>query len=656
MSQWFDQSNNANKLRQSYLKGFLDISGGGILVRSDNSLNFYKSNSGATPEFAMDAAKLKVRNPTSNNWAVAADNSYGLTPIGGDFIDVSAQKLGYLYNLEENVQSALNDFHAWKNAATTGISSSTVDASNVTVAADASIGGRLYVGGDISANGNLSINKNLYVGGNVVVAGSQTVNMDFYVKGNTHLDGNIYAGSNFYLYSGSAFINENITASGELNVVGKSYLIDDVSMSANLHVANTIFCNKIVIANDLSDNGTMEVAMDADLQSRLFVAGDVSLNSKLFVNSDASMNATLRLGGDASLNSKLFVNGDASLNATFRLAGDASLNSKLFVNGDASLNATFRLAGDASLNSKLFVHGDASMDAALTVGGTTTLKDNATLEKDLSLNGRLLVTGDASLNSKLFVSSDASLNATLRLGGDASLNSKLFVNGDVSLNSHVNARDVSAGIFQAGRLILEDNYDGTGNMPNSIRSTQGNIHIKPQLPTDWTVIASNLQVDGSINFTGSMIRTDTIVNVTQAFDVSNAGTRTALMVSQNAPNQDIASFDNGDNTTPTFLVGRDNCVAINKTSITANKHLDVSGNSYFSGIFDVTGAVTFQDSLTVTANYSSTNGNLTLTNGKLTTNTLEVSTTSKFVGNVEMNSHLKMDANKFIDQIGNEVW
>ena len=26
MSQWFDQSNNANKLRQSYLKGFLDIS------------------------------------------------------------------------------------------------------------------------------------------------------------------------------------------------------------------------------------------------------------------------------------------------------------------------------------------------------------------------------------------------------------------------------------------------------------------------------------------------------------------------------------------------------------------------------------------------------------------------------------------------------
>ena len=644
MSQWFDQSNNANKLRQSYLKGFLDISGGGILVRSDNSLNFYKSNSGATPEFAMDAAKLKVRNPVTKNYGVAADNVYGVAPINDVFIDISAQKLGYLYNLEENVQSTLNEFHAWKNATTTGISSSTVDASNVTVAADASIGGRLYVGGDITANGNLTLAKNLYVGGNVVVAGSQTVNMDFYVKGNTHLDGNIYAGSNFYLYSGSAFINENITASGELNVVGKSYLIGDVSMSANLHVANTIFCNKIVIANDLSDNGTMEVAMDADLQSRLFVAGDVSMNSKLFVNGDASMNSTLRLAGDASLNSKLFVNGDASLNATFRLAGDASLNSKLFVHGDASMDAALTVGGAASLKS------------TLEVTGATTLKSNATLEQDLTVQQRLFVSGDVSLNNKLFVNGDSTIDAKLFVASDASLNSKLFVSGDASLNSHVSARDVSAGIFQAGRLILEDNFDGTGNMPNTIRSTQGNIHIKPQLPTDWTVIASNLQVDGSINFTGSMIRTDTIVNVTQAFDVSNAGTRTALMVSQNAPSQDIASFDNGDNTTPTFLVGRDNCVAINKTLITANRHFDVSGNGYFSGIFDVTGAVTFHNTLDVSANYTSTNGNLTLTNGKLTTNTLEVSTTSKFIGNVELNSHLKMDASKFIDQVGNEAW
>ena len=645
MSRWFDQSNNANKLRQSYLKGFLDISGGGVLVRSDNSLNFFTTANETVPQFAMDATKIRVMNPADNKLPYGQN---GFQSVGAT--DISAQKLAYINTLTENVQTTLDEFHSWKNASTTGISSSTVDASNVTVAADASIGGRLYVGGDITANGNLTLAKNLYVGGNVVVAGSQTVNMDFYVKGNTHLDGNIYAGSNFYLYNGSAFVNENITASGELNVVGRSYLLGDVSMNGDLRVANTIYCNKIVVANDISDNGTMEIAMDAEMKSRLFVLGDVSLNSKLFVNSDASLNATLRLGGDASLNSKLFVNSDASLNATLRLGGDASLNSKLFVNGDASLNATLTVGGAATLKS------------TLEVTGATTLKDDTEVQKDLRVTKRLFVSEDASLNSKLFVSGETTLNSKLIAISDASLNATLTVGGDASFNTHVSARDVSAGIFQAGRLIFED--EGAGNnMPNTIRSTAGNITIRPKELTDWTIITSNLQVDGSINFTGSMVRTDTIVKVTEAFDVSNAGSRTALIVSQNAPSQDIAAFDNGDNTTPIFLVGRDKCVAINKDSTTANRHFDVSGNGYFSGLFDVTGAVTFHDSLTVTGDYSSTSGNLTLTNGaltltngKITTKTFEVTTTSDFQGNVTMHSHLKMDASKFIDQMGAEAW
>ena len=619
MSKWFDQSNNANKLRQSYLKGFLDISGGGVLVRSDNSLNFYTTSEETKPQFAMDATKIHVKNPITNNWAVGPSYEYMKTPPQAEFLDVSAQKLAFLYNLEENVQSSLNEFHAWKNASTSGISSSTVDASNVKVAADASIGGRLYVGGDIVANGNLTLAKDLYVGGNVVVAGSQTINMDFYVKGNTHLDGNLYAGSNFYLYSGSAFIDENITASGEITVVGKSYLRGNVSMSSDLHVANTIYCNKIVVANDVSDNGTMEVAMDAEMQSRLFVLGDTSLNSKLFVNGDASLNATLRLGGDASLNSKLFVNGDASLNATLTVGGAAALKS------------------------------------TLEVTGATTLKDNTEVQKDLTVNQKLFVLGDASLNSTFRLGSDASLNSKLFVNGDASLNAKLTVGDDASFNKHVSARDISAGIFQAGRLIFEDGTFGD-NMPNTIRTTAGNINIRPKLATDWTVISSNLQVDGSINFTGSMIKTDTIVNVTQAFDVTNSGTRTALVVSQEAVGQNIAVFDNGSELVPTFVVGHDKCVSINKDITDVNRNLDVNGNGYLSGTFEVLSAVTFGNTVTVTGDYSSTAGNLTLTGGKLTTNTLEVTTTSEFKGNVTMRSHLKMDASKFIDQMGTEGW
>ena len=326
------------------------------------------------------------------------------------------------------------------------------------------------------------------------------------------------------------------------------------------------------------------------------------------------------------------------------------MNSKLFV------------AGDASMNARLAVGGAAALKSTLNVIGATTLNDTLAVIGDVTASATLRVTDDASLNSKLFVNGDASLNSTLRLGGDASLNSKLFVAGDASLNSHVSARDVSAGIFQSGRLIFEDMTAGD-NTPNTIRTTEGNINIRPHLASDWTIIASNLQVDGSINFTGSMIRTDTIVNVTQAFDVSNSGSREALSVEQFATNKDVAIFSYGNKAAPVFVVGHDNCVTINKDVTDINKHFDVSGNGRFTGTLEVGGVATFSDALNVTGDYSSTAGNITLTNGaltlsngKLTTNTLEVSTTSEFKGDVTMRSHLKMDASKFIDQMGTEAW
>jgi hypothetical protein len=251
------------------------------------------------------------------------------------------------------------------------------------------------------------------------------------------------------------------------------------------------------------------------------------------------------------------------------------------------------------------------------------------------------------------------------VASDVSLNAKLYVANDASFAQHIGASDISAITFQTGRLVVEDN----GANANSVRTTAGNLYLKPNSPTDWTVITSNLQVDGSINFTGSMIRTDTIVNVTEAFDVSNAGTRTALSVSHNAPSQSIASFDNGDATTPTFLVAAENKVAINKSS--AFHNLDVSGTVGISQTLAVTGIVTFSDALNVTGDYSSTNGNvtltngnLTLTNGKITAKTLQVTEDATVDGNLTVT--LACTLNKtgnalnitqgYINQVGNEAW
>jgi predicted acyltransferase (DUF342 family) len=674
MSTWFDQSNNANKLRQSYLKGFLDISGGGILVRSDNSLNFY-SGEGATPNFALDATKLRVPNITAASGSRKLNSTVtNVDPqvsgaVTGQHVDISSAQLSYLYGLNENVQATIDEFHSYKTAQSSSATIANLNSTNANITSDATIGGRLYVGGDTTMRGNLSVNKDLYVGGNVIVAGSQTVNMDFYVKGNTHLDGDVFIGKELRVFNANLYVEKNITASGELISTGNTFikknmdicgntvmagtltLGGDASFNSNLRVAGTIFCDKIVIGTDLSDNGTMHIGQkltasagidltgDASFNSKLFVAGDASLNSKLFVSDAATLNSTLEVRSDASLNTTLKVGGATTLNGTLEVRSDASLNTALKVGGATTLRSTLDVDDASILKSTLEVRADASLNTALKVGGATTLRST------------LAVDGVSTLANNLFVTT-----------GDVSLNQKLYVAGDVSLNAHVSARDISSGILQTGRLIIEDNYSNNANVPNTIRTTAGNIRISPNLATDWTVITSNLQVDGSINFTGAMVRTDTIVKVTEAFDVSNSGTRTALVVSQYAPSQNIASFDRGDESDPVFTVGRDNSVGINITgNLNANWHLDVSGATRISKDLQVNGDVSFTKELSVSGNVLISK-DLTVTKKVGIAETLDVSgasvfhSTAEIKGNVLLRSHLKMDASKFIDQIGGETW
>jgi len=99
MSQWSDQANNANKLRQSYLKGFLDISGGGLYMRSDNSLNFYTTADGVVPAMALDATNINVK---GKRYSPDAQTST---------VQVSNAKLAFLKDLSENAQVQFNELY-----------------------------------------------------------------------------------------------------------------------------------------------------------------------------------------------------------------------------------------------------------------------------------------------------------------------------------------------------------------------------------------------------------------------------------------------------------------------------------------------------------------------------------------------------------------
>ena len=112
-SYWFDNSAGANKLRNSYLKGFLDISGGGISIRNatgqdgQKALNFY-SDTTDVAKVRMDADKFRVPAPSNNlntNWY--SPSNVDTVDGSGQQIDISMSDLGYLSGISRNIERSL---------------------------------------------------------------------------------------------------------------------------------------------------------------------------------------------------------------------------------------------------------------------------------------------------------------------------------------------------------------------------------------------------------------------------------------------------------------------------------------------------------------------------------------------------------------------
>jgi predicted acyltransferase (DUF342 family) len=666
MRTWFDQPMNANKLRQSYLRGFLDISGGGVYLRSDNSMNFFTTADGANPTLSIGPTMFKVTDGASA------------------MVDVSNSSLSKLAGLYENVQDKFRAIDTTFSNMGQSTTVTSLDANNLNVA------NRLVVGGDATFQANLD------------VAGNETVGKDLVVKGDTLIDGSLSvlgdislgtwlqvggeiiglsdASINGHLFVGSdASLNAKLYVAQDAKMNAKLLVSGDVSMNSKLFVSGDVSMNsKLAVASDASFGGDMDIAGTLRVQhlivagqedststtvtfnqqviadNGLVVTGDVSLNNRLNVAQAAQFNSTMNVAqaatlqstlnvankitaqNDLSLNGKLFVGGDASLNSKLAVAGAAALASTLSVAQDATLQSKLFVSSDASLNSKLYVGGATTMDGTLTANGGITASSltvsNATIANGtVTMNDGLTVaTGDVSLNHKLTVGQDASFNAKISVGGEATFASKIIAKADASFNGKVAiAGDVSMGskldvadTISAPHLIgsTDANIGSIQILQSTIKVTDstyanGNLVLTPN-GSGIVHLTSGLKVDGDINFTGNFTRTDTLVSVTNEFDISNNGTGPALKVTQWEADtvHTVASFYSQNKMV--MDIGSYGVVAIGKAAPQNSLHaLDISGAVAISGTFDVSGNAAFGANMSVVGDYSSTNGNITLTNG-----------------------------------------
>ena len=491
MSQWFDQSNNANKLRQSYLKGFLDISGGGIYMRSDNSLNFY-TGEGSTPNFALGPTAIKVmgkRYSADGDSIIAVDNS----------------KLAFLKDLKENAQKQLD----------------LLDNNTKYIRSDASAGGIITIKKDA---GNDASKNEIIVAGHIVPSAGETYDLgsaakpfnSLYLKNNT-----IYFDDNSSDAAPASSMSFN-TETGTL----------DISFNGQNTVSVLSYNNKVGIG--LGNNRAAKVALD--ISGSLSITGDASMVGQMLVGGATELNSTLLVKQNATFNSKLIVTGDISLNGPIKVsgaatiggainaasasisgivsAGSATVTGTLGVDGIATMTEELRVSKDVSFNSKLSVGKEVTMDDTLRVSKDVTFNSKLTVDKAVTMYDGLTVTKDVSFNSKLYVSGALSagastlnslevtnnslLKGTLTVegannlttltrvfaSGDVSMNTKLNVGGDVVFNSKLNAGTTTlAGLTVTSGVIVSGGEITATSSKAHLNSLEVNANAKADSAT-----------------------------------------------------------------------------------------------------------------------------------------------------------------------------
>jgi len=473
------QETDANRIKKTYVKGYMDVSGGELSVHNTAFNVFNIDGSGV---FRMDPRKITVNDDTGQEVDISL--SYltflnTLVPVGGQAISIP-DKVKYIFTLGTETRIGKPDA-----------------SSNFRVFGNTYIEQDLFVTGDISLNNDMDISGSLTVrthlklpvGGNdqrpVTVNEAESAGYIRYNTDNSQFEG-YGPGDSWGSLGGVINVSQNT------KIIASSPDPDSVNNELQFFTAPT--------GSTLVD--------DTKERMRILANGDISMNARLLVASDASLNGNLyvaaktRLGNDLSLNGNFTMYGDASLNGRLMLSGDASLNGNLYV------AAKTRLGNDLSLNGNLFVYGG-----------------------DASLNGRLFVANDTSLNGNLFVRgrttfyepsgsviSSGTSRGTLNLThGDASGGSSILFQSVNSADNDYAYIQYQENVPYAGQVSTEAGLLTIG-IENEITSAHrdrislwaangsGNVGVNNKFPN------YNLDVSGTLNASNtlSIMRNNTI--------------------------------------------------------------------------------------------------------------------------------------------------
>lgn len=589
MSQWLDLSNSSNKLKQTYVSGFIDISGEGVNIRN-GSLQIFDDTNPSISKFTINSTSMNIYDGSSN------------------YYDISNSKLVFLKDVSENIQNRLDDLISRTQEISTDLANNKVSINkNTSLNSQLEVSGNTILNSHLQVNSNTTLSGDLFVTGNIIgsvkIGGNTFINNDLNIVGNADIGGTIITsgiilsghilpttGNIFnlgteespfnalYVNKGTIYFTET---TDEASQTSGTLSFDPSSSSLILSVIPKnqsdphVSPGTLIVSRDgkvglgtsspmytLDVSGTTNLSGNVTIDNNLLVDGDSSMNGRLSVQMDASFGnnldiagcacvGTLQIGNFANIGGNVYVGGNEYIDKTLIVKGDCTIDGTLTVLGDVSMNE-FHLAG-----STLSAKGDVSFNKNLYVGGNSYMNGQLAVEGDISLNGNLHIQKDVIIDGKLIVKDYTANNVintittnVFSIQEDLSLNGHLSINGDASFSNNVNIVGNLTAIYPPSSIPQSAIEGGVGGIyiPTEITTFDDEQFalVKEYNQRNTIIDASvngNLSISGSSTLHGNVIISDKLtvnghVNINNDASFSNNVNITGNLIA-NYPAQSI---------------------------------------------------------------------------------------------------------------------
>jgi cytoskeletal protein CcmA (bactofilin family) len=495
---------------------------------------------------------------------------------------------------------------------------------NVTDAVD--FDSTLNVDGSTTINDTLSVTGAVDFDSTLDVVGATTLQSTLDVDGSTTINNTLDVTSAATFAStlstaGAVDFDSTLNVDGSTTLNDTLNVTDAVDFDSTLNVdGSTTLNNTLSVTGSVEFDSTLNVDGSTTLNNSLVVQGSTTINNTLSVTDDVTFDKALNIIGDTTINGILSVIGDVRLDSTLDVDGSTTLNNTLSVIGEVDFDSSLNILGVTTIHNTLSVVDAVNFDSTFTAQGATTLGDTLNVTGVTDISSDLYVTGTTTLRDTLSVVGIANFDSTLTVLSSTTLADTLDVTGDVDLGSNLNvigittldngnittngAGDITltGDISAYGSLTVDSDSLFKSNLTVTNNLTANDITANNISLNSDAYITGNLTVYGNLTALGDNTVIETTTTVASAFSITNAGSQTALTVTQKGA-QDVAAFFDGELIDPTLIIKDGGRVGINtsepSTELTVAGSISASGNVDINGTLSVTNAVNFDSTLDV---------------------------------------------------------